>query len=100
MTERRRVMPRDALRSFLTALAPWCTAPLDAETTRRAWAIQDQANFSWWDCLLLAAALRAGCTVFASEDLADGHVLSGMRILNPFKPSFAALLQAASNKKS
>ena len=39
---------------------------------------------SYWDALLVATAAEAGCTAILTEDLADGGVLLGMRILNPF----------------
>jgi predicted nucleic acid-binding protein len=90
LTERPKLMPVAAVRSYLDTLAPWCIAPLDAETTKRAWTVQDETNYSWWDSLMLAAALRAGCRIFVSEDLADGHEISGMRISNPFTEQFAA----------
>ena len=90
LTERRRLMPVAEVRAYLGTLAPWCTAPLDAETTKRAWAVQDETRYSWWDSLMLAAALRAKCSLFVSEDLADGTLVSGMRIANPFTEQFAA----------
>ncbi len=84
LTERRRLVPVEAARSFLTHLAPWCVAPLDARTTIKAWAVQDEASLAWWDALLIASALLAGCKLFMSEDMQDGQVISGMRIVNPF----------------
>jgi predicted nucleic acid-binding protein len=90
LTERQTIMPAAAVRSYLGTLAPWCIAPLDAATTKRAWDVQDETRYSWWDSLMLAAALRADCRLFVSEDLADGHEISGMRICNPFTEQFAA----------
>ena len=92
LTERPRLMPVEAARSYLRTLAPWAIAPLDAGTTERAWAVQDEAKFGWWDSLMLAAALRAECRLFISEDLHDGTVIDGMRIANPFTPAFVRLL--------
>jgi predicted nucleic acid-binding protein len=38
-----------------------------------------------YDSMLLAAALQAGCTIFYSEDMADGLVIDGrLTISNPF----------------
>ena len=100
LTQRRVTMPAAAVRSFLSTLAPWAIAPLDAETTKRAWAVQDETKYSWWDCLMLAAALRAGCRLFVSEDLADGMTVSGMRIANPFTAEFTGTLSKLSSRKS
>lgn len=92
LTQRRKIMPVAEARAYLGGLAPWCIAPLDAETTIRAWAVQDEIGASWWDSLMLAAALRAECKLFVSEDMQDGQDVSGMRIVNPFTDVFAQAL--------
>jgi predicted nucleic acid-binding protein len=94
LTLRRRLVPPDAARTYLMNLIPWCIAPLDARTTAKAWAVQDEAGLEWWDALLVASALMAGCKLFISEDMQDGRVISGMRIVNPFAPEFSARLLA------
>jgi predicted nucleic acid-binding protein len=86
LIQRRRLIPEAAARSFLTCLMPWCIAPLDARTTAKAWAVQDEAGLAWWDALLVAAALMAGCKLFISEDMQDGQSISGMKVVNPFRP--------------
>jgi predicted nucleic acid-binding protein len=88
LSQRRQLVNEAAARAYLTHLMPWCIAPLDAQTTVKAWAVQDEAGLSWWDALLVASALRAGCKLFISEDMQDGRVISGMRIANPFAPEF------------
>ncbi|MEA2741093.1 MAG: hypothetical protein QOH05_4400 [Acetobacteraceae bacterium] len=53
------------------------------------------------DAELVATAAEAGCTTILTEDLADGGLLFGVRILNPFSggltltPAAEALLTAA-----
>lgn len=49
-------------------------------------------KYSWWDSLLLAAAIELGCTHFLSEDLQDGQQIvaggrRGLTIINPFAHS-------------
>ena len=92
LTQRRNLMPVEAARAYVRVLAPWAIAPLDAATTERAWAVQDQAGLTWWDSLMLAAALRAECRLFVSEDMQDGTLIDGMRIANPFSAEFVRLL--------
>lgn len=41
-------------------------------------------NYSIWDCLIIAAALQAGCDTILSEDMARGHVIGGLSIVDPF----------------
>ncbi len=80
-------------RGYIRTLAPWAIAPLDARTTERAFAVQDATSASWWDSLLLAAALLAECRLFISEDLQDGREVFGMRIANPFAAGFAKAIR-------
>lgn len=39
---------------------------------------------SWYDSLVVAAALQAQCSTLYSEDLQHGQELEGLRIENPF----------------
>jgi predicted nucleic acid-binding protein len=84
LTEKKKLVPRQEARDFILTLFPTCRASLDKTTIELAWKAETLTGYSWWDCLLLAAALLAGCDFFLSEDLADGHVIEGMRVLNPF----------------
>jgi predicted nucleic acid-binding protein len=50
--------------------------------------LREQLSISYWDSLIVAAALDAACTVLYSEDLQHGQVIEGrMRIVNPFRPA-------------
>jgi len=40
---------------------------------------------SFWDSLVIAAALEAGCDTFASEDMQDGQKFGRMTVRNIFK---------------
>jgi predicted nucleic acid-binding protein len=54
------------------------------EIHETAVALSGRYEFSIYDSLILAAAMRAGCTTVYSEDLQHGQVVEGMRIENPF----------------
>ena len=41
-------------------------------------------QLSFWDALIVRAAMRAGCTVLFSEDLQTGRKIGGVEIVNPF----------------
>ena len=43
-----------------------------------------EGRVSYWDALLIAAASEAGCTAIVTEDLTDGALLKGVRIVHPF----------------
>jgi predicted nucleic acid-binding protein len=99
LTQRRRLMAVEAARGYLRTLAPWATAPLDATTTERAFAVEDETGYSWWDSLMLASALLAHCRLFVTEDLQHGREVSGLRIMSPFSDDFAKVLTARATSK-
>jgi len=40
--------------------------------------------FAFYDALVVAAALEAGCDTLYSEDMQHGRGLAGLTIVNPF----------------
>ena len=90
VTERRDLLPRPAARAYVISLLRFCTAPYDFDVTQRAWQIQEQHRFGWWDTMLLASASLARCDVFFSEDMQHEREVNGVTILNPFRldPTF------------
>jgi predicted nucleic acid-binding protein len=54
-------------------------------TIQRACQIAERYGFSFYDSLVLAAALEAGCSVLYSEDLQQGQVIEQtLTVKNPF----------------
>ena len=49
-------------------------------------------RIGFWDALLCATADRAGLQYLLSEDMQDGRQLGSLRIVNPFRPENAALI--------
>lgn len=41
-------------------------------------------QFSFWDSLILAAAIKSGCSICYSEDMTNGQIVEGIKIINPF----------------
>jgi predicted nucleic acid-binding protein len=41
-------------------------------------------SLSWYDALIVAAALEANCRILYTEDLQHGHKFSDLRVVNPF----------------
>lgn len=46
--------------------------------------ISIKTQFSFWDSLIISAAENANCNILYSEDLNDGQIVNGVRIINPF----------------
>lgn len=56
----------------------------DADLVAEAIGSARRSRLSLWDALILRAAARGGCDVIFTEDLADGAILDGVTIRNPF----------------
>ena len=56
----------------------------------RAIEIKDEYGIQFYDALIVAAAEAAGCETLYSEDMGDGQIYSGIRVVNPFKTGFIA----------
>ncbi len=58
---------------------------LDEECIKRGISINIKHKFSYWDSLIIAAALESGCSALYSEDLQHEQVIEEtLTILNPF----------------
>lgn len=68
----------------VAALMAWQPQPMDVELLEIARRVQVGHRLNWWDCLIVAAANRQGCSTLLSEDLGDGESLAGVTIRNPF----------------
>ena len=56
----------------------------DAQDVLAAIDLQGLHGMSFWDALIVQAALLARCTVLYSEDLQAGRRLGGLQVVNPF----------------
>jgi predicted nucleic acid-binding protein len=65
---------------FGPLLAVHSSVALYAEALR----VQSQSGLSWFDSLIVAAAIQSGCEVLFTEDLQNGQRFGGLRIENPF----------------
>ena len=82
---RKLAMTEDVARADVRALQTWNPISPDAELLETAWAVQARHAFSWWDAMIVAAALKAACDTLLSEDLQHGQVIDGrLTLINPF----------------
>lgn len=80
-------LPRPAARTVCRSLAARSCEPLTSETITAAWDLQDRFELSWWDSLIVASAVSAGCTRLMTEDLQHGLQVDDLQIVNPFLES-------------
>ena len=76
----------DAARSYLdTVLIPLLQVPASAALYNRALDVRTRWQFSFYDSLIVAAALAAGCSRLVSEDLQHGQRIDSLTVHNPFR---------------
>lgn len=78
-------MGREELRDYFTAvLFPLCTVWADKTVYREALTVGLETGYSWYDSLIVAAAVEAGARILYSEDLQHNRKYRSLTIKNPF----------------
>jgi predicted nucleic acid-binding protein len=85
-------LARDQLRAFIDDLRPLSTGTSGLVIIDRARQVEDQSNYHWYDCLIVAAAIEAGCRYLLTEDLDHGRSFNALTVINPFRASPASVL--------
>ena len=83
-TRKNMVPPIEAVRIAEAMIELFPTIAASATSVRSALTAAATGRASYWDALLVNTAAEAGCTAILTEDLSDGTVFDGMRIINPF----------------
>jgi predicted nucleic acid-binding protein len=71
---------REIIRNYLA----WPVQINDPEMTIRASEIEEKNTLSFWDAMIVAAALRLQAQKIITEDLNHGQIIEGISIENPF----------------
>lgn len=73
-------------RAYLdTVLAPLYKVHDSLMLYRRSLDLQKRFRFSYYDALIVAAALESGCKRLLSEDLQHGQRIETLKVENPFR---------------
>ena len=76
----------EAARSYLdVVLAPLIKVTTSASLLHRALDVRSRWRFGFYDSLIVAAAMAAGCRTLLSEDLQHGQKLEGLTVVDPFR---------------
>ena len=85
VASRKLAMTFAEIREILSTIRAACAViPLDIETHDLGLDIAERHRFSIYDALIVAAAVRAGCTILYTEDLQQGQVIEKLQIRNQF----------------
>ena len=72
----------DAIDDALVLTGPPLPLTLDLHVAARA--LAEAHRLSFYDALIVAAAIEAGCNTLYSEDMQHGQAIGALRIQNPF----------------
>jgi len=72
-------------KDIVSDLLKWDVVVNDGESIIEAIEILLRYGYSFWDSLIIEAAMRSGASVLLSEDLSHGQIIHGVTIKNPFK---------------
>ena len=70
---------RRLIEDYLT----WQVLASAPDSVLEAMSIEIRHKISFWDALILEAAIRSGATVLYSEDFSDGRIYGPIRVVNP-----------------
>ena len=71
---------RDLIKSY----SAWRVAQIDPSDVQSASELEERLKISFWDALIVRAALKSNADVLLTEDLSSGLEIDGLNIQNPF----------------
>lgn len=77
-------LPRKIAQAQALHLMQWKPMRESEALFRHAWEIESRYQISWWDALIIGAALAMDCKIFLSEDLQHGQRFGDLIVQNPF----------------
>ena len=85
VTRKLNATPEKARQILDHVLIPLWRVNPTPELFQRSLGLQNRHKFSFYDSLIVAAALDAGCKTLYSEDLQHGQEIERVTITNPFR---------------
>jgi len=83
-TRKLQLSPETA-RRIVAEYAEWPVVETTAQLIVSASVLLERNSFSFWDAMVVEAALLSGATTLLSEDLQDGRRIGDLTIRNPFR---------------
>ncbi len=77
-------MDREVAREIVRDFLKWDVVVNDGESVLKTIDILTRYQYSFWDSMIIQAAVKGNAALLLSEDLIDGQVINGVRIKNPF----------------
>jgi predicted nucleic acid-binding protein len=83
----------DAIQQTSIYQTAFLTPPTTDAILKKAAELARAHYMQLWDCVVCAAAVEAGAKVLMTEDMQDGRILDGLRLMNPFAIANADAIQ-------
>jgi predicted nucleic acid-binding protein len=77
-------MRRSEAREIVALYSTWPVIQADVGLILDAATLEEEAQLSFWDALIVEAARRAEADRLVSEDFGTGRRIAGLTITNPF----------------
>ena len=74
----------ESAKLIVNDLLKWDVIINDGEYILKAIEIHIKYKYSFWDSMIIEAALQSGADLLLSEDMSDGQIMNGLTIKNPF----------------
>lgn len=71
-------------REIIADYLAWDVITNTGESILDALELENRYSISFWDALVVQAAAASGAVVLYSEDLSNGQIYGGVRVVNPF----------------
>jgi predicted nucleic acid-binding protein len=81
----------EAIRQASVYRTLFLTPPTTSAVIDKASEVARHHQIQLWDCVICTASVEVGAKVLLTEDMQDGRVIEGLRLMNPF---------AAANEKA
>ena len=72
-------------KEIISDLLRWEIVVNDGDSILEAIELRSRYKYSFWDSLLIQAAIKGGASLLLSEDLSGGQTIQGLAIKDPFK---------------
>lgn len=81
---RKLMLTKKQAEDIVNDLAQFPLVQVDKDIVSRAMKRHQSDTFSFWDSLIVEAALQSGCSRLLSEDMQNGLIIDSLTISNPF----------------
>ena len=75
---------KSQVRRILNNYLAWDLAVNNGQTILQASEIEENYNISFWDAMIVSAAYSKNAAILLTEDLNEGQLIEGIKIVNPF----------------